>query len=309
MLEMFASGVPFVGQNVAAVRGAGRGHSHPRPGRASGELRRPECHEPRQDPAPRAADSTSEPFRQALIALPEINAAFATGRRASVADIDRDSLLPVVDDAVGELVHGDRRCGAAAAAPSRRCCPTRSADRPATPGPRHVPDHLPEQRRDPRNRRQPCRHGAHAGGPRGRCTLETQADSSTFAPESGTEGQVFLQLPPETLALYADDFAGYNQNFSRTPNFPTTAQLFTSLWAPGRPGCSRDGVISIDPVVLSYILSGDRADDGADGTEITADNAVDRVAAATPYERFRGDWTGRGRPTSLPASQPTSSAR
>ena len=277
----FASGVPFVGQNVAAVRGAAEA-----------------THILVRDALPASFGALSvmnldkirlegggfdlEPFRQALIALPEINAAFAKAEER-VADIDRDSLLPVVDDAVGELVTVIDD-----AAPLLR-----TVEQVLPPALQIAGDAGPRSYLIIFQNNAEIR--ATGGNPaatvlmrvdHGKMYLETQADSSTFA-ERGTEGQVFLQLPPETLALYADDFAGYNQNFSRTPNFPTTAQLFTSLWA-GTTGVQPDGVISVDPVVLSYILSVTGPTTALDGTEITADNAVTALLR-DPYERFRGD--------------------
>ncbi|WP_314505729.1 DUF4012 domain-containing protein [uncultured Microbacterium sp.] len=277
-LWSIAANVPFVGQNVAAVRGAAEAtHILVRDALPAsfGVLNVMNFDKIRLE----GGGFDLAPFREAVTTLPTINAAFAAAEE-KVAGIDRDSLLPFVDDAVGELV---------------------TVIDDAAPMLRTVEDVLPSALQiagdgGPRSYLVIFQNNAEiratGGNPaasvlmrvdQGRMYLDMQASSTTFG-EQGTDDAIFLALPPETSALYADDFARFSQNFSRTPNFPTTAQLFTSLWA-ATTGIQPDGVISIDPVVLSHILEVTGPVTAADGTEITAENAV-RVLLKETYERF-----------------------
>lgn len=277
-LWTIASNVPFVGQNVAAVRDAAEAtHILVRDALPAsfGVLSVMNLDKIRLE----GGGFDLAPFREALTALPAINTAF-TAAEDKVAGIDRDSLLPVVDDAVGELV---------------------TVIDDAAPMLRTVEEVLPPALQiagdaGPRTYLVIFQNNAEiratGGNPaasvllrvdQGRMYLDMQASSTTFG-ERGTDGTAFLQLPADTTALYADDFAAFSQNFSRTPNFPTTAQLFTTLWA-ATTGIQPDGVISIDPVVLSHILEVTGPVTAADGTEITSENAV-RVLLKETYERF-----------------------
>lgn len=116
----------------------------------------------------------------------------------------------------------------------------------------------------------------------GRVEILERASSLTFDP-AGDAGRRFGDLPPETLGLYPSTFALYSQDFTMTPDFPTTVGLFQDLWRQ-TSGEEFDGVISIDPVVLSHMLTVTgpvRYDD----FELTADNAV-QVLLSDAYERF-----------------------
>ena len=93
------------------------------------------------------------------------------------------------------------------------------------------------------------------------------------------------RVPAETLALYLEDFPLYSQNYTRTPNFPTSAGLFQAiLGATGQPV---DGVISLDPVALSHMLAV-AGPVTVDGIELNADNVV-KVLLNETYLRFPAD--------------------
>jgi hypothetical protein len=116
----------------------------------------------------------------------------------------------------------------------------------------------------------------------GKFELLDQASSATFY-EEGTAGEQFSDIPGETLALYPSTFARYSQDYTMTPDFPTTVQLFQDLW--NRTNGERfDGVISIDPVVLSHMLAVAGPVDVA-GEQIGSDNAV-KLLLSDAYERF-----------------------
>lgn len=115
-------------------------------------------------------------------------------------------------------------------------------------------------------------------------------DSSADYLNAGLEGVTFVDLPAETLALYESDFPGYSQNYNRTPEFATTARLFDALISETQ-GVDVDGVISIDPVVMSYMLGVTGPTYLSDGSEITAENIVSTVLFDA-YERFGTDSEG-----------------
>jgi hypothetical protein len=76
-----------------------------------------------------------------------------------------------------------------------------------------------------------------------------------------------------------------NSNFSS--HFPYAAQIWKSMWAQ-QSGETVDGVVSIDPVALSYILGAVGPVTMADGQVITKDNVVE-LTESTTYIRFAAD--------------------
>ncbi len=79
--------------------------------------------------------------------------------------------------------------------------------------------------------------------------------------EQGNEGEFGFWDPPvvpptaEERALYGDLIATYPQDVTFTPDFPRAAQILHAMWQRKR-GQSLDGVLSVDPVAMSYILYG-----------------------------------------------------
>lgn len=103
----------------------------------------------------------------------------------------------------------------------------------------------------------------------GRLTLGAQGDATNlgqFVPPA-------VRLTPDERALFGDELAEYPQNVTFTPDFPRSAQIIRQMWN-ARQGVEVDGVISTDPVALSYLLRGTGPVALADGTKLTADNAV-----------------------------------
>lgn len=228
-----------------------------------------------------------EPFRQAQGALPEITAAF-TDAKVVTDGIDRTGLLPVITeplDQVAQIVDQ--------AAPSlaivQKYLPSllnvAGADGPRT--------YLVLFQNNAEIR-------ATGGNPaassvlvvdNGRMQLKEQSDSMAFY-AAGLAGESFVDLPQETLALYPDTFTRFSQDYTFTPDFPTTARLFETLW-DRTDGSRFDGVISIDPVVLSHMLEVLGPVGLPDGEQITAENAV-KLVLSDAYQRF-GDLGDNGR--------------
>lgn len=113
----------------------------------------------------------------------------------------------------------------------------------------------------------------------GKLSLGVQSsagDVGVFAPS--------LPVDSQQVQIYSTRLGKYMQDVNLTPDFPTAASTAQTMWEK-RTGQRVDGVISIDPVVLSYIIrsTGPVAVNGpevaalkASGlpTELTGDNVV-----------------------------------
>lgn len=107
-----------------------------------------------------------------------------------------------------------------------------------------------------------------------------------------TETASSIDLGPEFTAQYGftNPFTDFrNSNFS--PHFPYAAEIWRSMWAK-QSGTNVDGVIAMDPVGLSYILSAVGPVVMPDGERITKDNVVE-LTESTVYSRFPTDQVAR----------------
>ena len=73
--------------------------------------------------------------------------------------------------------------------------------------------------------------------------------------------------------LYGKYASTYITNITMTPDFPSTAKLGRTMWRKEFGG-KVDGVMAFDPVALSYLLRATGPVQLADGTALSADNAV-----------------------------------
>jgi hypothetical protein len=73
--------------------------------------------------------------------------------------------------------------------------------------------------------------------------------------------------------IYTDYTSGYITNITMTPDYPSVAKMARAMWKKAYGG-KVDGVISFDPVALSYLMKATGPVTLGDGTVITADNAV-----------------------------------
>lgn len=64
-----------------------------------------------------------------------------------------------------------------------------------------------------------------------------------------------IKVEQEQEQIYSARIGKYMQDVNLTPDFPTSASTALSMWEQKR-GTLLDGVISVDPVALSYILDG-----------------------------------------------------
>lgn len=102
----------------------------------------------------------------------------------------------------------------------------------------------------------------------------------------GPKGQFPQHLAdPAEEKLFEGDTWAHSQNYTRTPDFTDTAHLVGGLWSQ-TVGGNLDGVISIDPITLSYMLQvAGPVQVPDETTPVAADNAVKLLLSDT-YERF-----------------------
>jgi hypothetical protein len=77
-------------------------------------------------------------------------------------------------------------------------------------------------------------------------------DSQTSASAMGAFNPV-VTVDPEQSRIYSARLGKFMQDVNLTPDFPTAAQTAQTMWKT-ETGEQLDGVLSIDPVALSYIL-------------------------------------------------------
>ncbi|MGN6445476.1 DUF4012 domain-containing protein [Amnibacterium sp.] len=74
--------------------------------------------------------------------------------------------------------------------------------------------------------------------------------------------------------IYTSYLSKHVTNITMTPDFPTTAKYARDMWLNAYGG-KVDGVISFDPVALSYLMNATGPVTLADGTKLDSSNAVD----------------------------------
>lgn len=285
-LWQVAARVPFVGQNISAVQSATEA-----------------THILVRDAVPIAVklletinpDSLKvaggginlAPFEQAQAELPAINAAFHDAK-AKIDPIELDALHPVVSDALAQLVDVVDQ-----AAPALELVE------------KYLPTLLQMLGKDePREYMIVFQTNAEIRATGGNSTnfvvmsidngkIEMREDwVAAQAALMGVSGVRYAELPDETLALYEYDFPSQTQNYTRTPDFPTTARLFDGLWMAAS-GEQLDGIISLDIPTLAKLLGATGPVTLDDGEQITADNAVPLLLFDV-YERFGLDSDASG---------------
>ncbi|SFB87839.1 Protein of unknown function [Nocardioides terrae] len=105
----------------------------------------------------------------------------------------------------------------------------------------------------------------------GKLTMTKQVPGGAL----GEADEPVLPLSKEETDLFGEQLGTYFVDANFTPDFPRTAALMKARWEHVEGG-NVDGVISIDPVALSYLLRATGPVTAA-GVAITADNAVDEL--------------------------------
>jgi hypothetical protein len=83
---------------------------------------------------------------------------------------------------------------------------------------------------------------------RGKLTLDAQTSATALGTMSPG-----IPVDPEQQRIYSGRIGKFMQDVNLTPDFPTSASAAVSMWQQ-KTGERLDGVVSIDPVALSYML-------------------------------------------------------
>jgi hypothetical protein len=269
-----ATGVPFVGPNLDAIRQVGLTVDT-----MSTDVI------PSLDGIARTLDSSALTPKDGAVDLapiaqiaPQLQRADATvqAARMQLQQVDRSSVVAPVADAVASL---QAKLDAAAdltgpAARTARLLPTAlGADGPRTY--LVVFQNLAEPRA--------------TGGIFGSFAVVT-ADQGrvSLADQGPARNLTFFEPPVSELSadqrqLFGPELVTFPADVNLTPDFPTAAQLFVDMYR-ARGGGDVDGVLAVDPVVLSYLLKGAPALT-VDGVTFDSDTVV-ATLLSTAYQQF-----------------------
>jgi hypothetical protein len=114
----------------------------------------------------------------------------------------------------------------------------------------------------------------------GAITMTRRASSAAFPAQADATGL----LSRSTLALYGDLPGRYIQDVTLPPAFELSGRLASTLWEQST-GQHVDGVVSIDPVALSYLLEATGSVPLSTGETLTAGNAV-KILLSESYARY-----------------------
>lgn len=104
----------------------------------------------------------------------------------------------------------------------------------------------------------------------GAMTITAQASSSDFP----TYDEPVVPLAPEEQQIFGTQPARWIQNVGQIPDFTRGAPIAREMWLREQ-GVEVDGVISLDPVALSYLLEATGPVTLPTGDTLTSENAVD----------------------------------
>jgi hypothetical protein len=107
--------------------------------------------------------------------------------------------------------------------------------------------------------------------------VSTENGQMQITRQASASGIVFdepvFDLPAETRDIYSDLVSTFMGDVTLTPQFPITGALTREMWKRAY-GTEVDGVISLDPVALSYLLRATEPITLPTGEVLTSDNAV-----------------------------------
>lgn len=116
------------------------------------------------------------------------------------------------------------------------------------------------------------------GADGGRLDILRQGGPRDFA--SDLEEPI-LPLSEAEQIVYDDQLGTFFQDANFTPDFPRTAELMNAHWEASGAQADLDGVLSVDPVALSYVL-GAIGPVEVEGRTLTEDNLLEELLSA-PY--------------------------
>ncbi|MEV7693733.1 DUF4012 domain-containing protein [Microbacterium sp. NPDC089189] len=194
------------------------------------------------------------------------SAAQVSSAMADLDDIDRSALLPPLADAMTELDTLLGTVETAADAVSRA-----TALMPAMLGAEGPRNYLVVFQNNAEWRSLGGIVGAMAmiSTEGGSLSLTQQASTADFDPF----GDPVIDIGPELAGLTDQKAARYIQNATQVTSFPVAGQIAQEMWAR-QFGTRVDGVISLDPVALSYLLRATGPITLPTGDVLSSDNAV-----------------------------------
>ena len=101
-----------------------------------------------------------------------------------------------------------------------------------------------------------------------------KASSATFYNESRPYKAVNVPVDQSALDLYGTFLLDHSNTATSRPDFPTAAQIIRAWWQREITG-PVDGVISVDPIALSYMLTATGPITLSTGDVLSSENAVD----------------------------------
>ncbi|GAA4153816.1 DUF4012 domain-containing protein [Leifsonia shinshuensis] len=104
------------------------------------------------------------------------------------------------------------------------------------------------------------------------------------SPAFGPWAEPVSRVPAPTTALFGTVVARYLQDANVTPDFPLAARTAAAMWVHDHGGVV-DGVVALDPVVLSGLLKATGPVSLPTGDTLTADNAV-QVLLSGVYQHY-----------------------
>ncbi len=116
---------------------------------------------------------------------------------------------------------------------------------------------------------------------KGKLSFTKQGSAGTDIPQYADP---FVKLTREERSVYGQLMAKDFRDINFTPDFPRTAGIARAM-INDKYGVKVDGVLSIDPVALSFLLKGTGPIKAAAGTTLTSDNAVD-ILLNDVYARY-----------------------
>jgi hypothetical protein len=111
----------------------------------------------------------------------------------------------------------------------------------------------------------------------GELSIRRQGAGSDFPQQP----EPILPLSDAELEVYDEPLGTFFLDAGFTPDFPRAAELMEAHWDAKYPATDLDGVISLDPVALSYMLEG-TGPVQVDGRSLTPDTVVDELLSR-PY--------------------------
>ncbi|WEO77991.1 DUF4012 domain-containing protein [Cryobacterium sp. SO2] len=93
-----------------------------------------------------------------------------------------------------------------------------------------------------------------------------------------------IDLPTETRGIYGDITAQYIQDVNLTPNFVLSGEIASAMWQQ-QFGQNVNGVLSIDPIALGYLLAATGPVTLPTGDVLTSENAT-QLLLTDVYSRY-----------------------